>query len=254
MTALTGGRSGPADLGARTGLQGRDRVSTTHRVLIAEDDKDIAQALERILSYEGYHVQIAGDGAAALEALAEFEPDCLVLDVTMPFVDGLTVCRRLRQNGDRTPVLMLTAREEVKDRVAGLDAGADDYLAKPFNLDELLARLRALLRRASDNDTSTIVQVGTTVLNAERHEVRCAGELIDVTRTEFELLHLLLQHNGIVLTRSVIYERVWGYDFDGESRSLDVHIGYLRRKLEEGGRPRVIQTVRGVGFVYRDDT
>lgn len=219
-------------------------------VLIAEDDNEIRTALERILKYEGYAPIVVNDGAAALEAIDEHKPDVIVLDVMMPFVDGLTVCRRLRERGDRTPVMMLTARHEVSDRVAGLDAGADDYLAKPFDLEELLARIRALLRRVLPDETE-VLSAGELTLDPQRYEVRHGDETIDLTRTEFEILALLLRNTGIVLERSVMYERIWGYDFDGTSRSLDVHIGYLRRKLEASGADRMIQTVRGVGFVLR---
>lgn len=219
-------------------------------VLIAEDDEQIRTALERILRYEGYTPLSVNDGAAALEAISEHQPAAIILDVMMPFVDGLTVCRRLRATGDRTPILMLTARHELSDRVEGLDAGADDYLAKPFELEELLARLRALLRRTVVDDDQPLSS-GNLTLDPLRHEVRQGGELVDLTRTEFEILQLLLRNAGIVLERGVMYERIWGYDFDGESRSLDVHVGYLRRKLEANGAPRVIDTVRGVGFVLR---
>lgn len=225
-------------------------ATPTHQVLIAEDDPEIRVALGRILTYEGYQVTAVNDGAAALEALDDAKPDLVILDVMMPFVDGLDVCRRMRARGDRTPVLMLTAREETADRVAGLDAGADDYLPKPFELDELLARLRALLRRVSDDGDQTIT-LGELSIDPRRHEVRRSGEVIDLTRTEFEILHLLMRNAGIVLERSVMYERIWGYDFEASSRSLDVHVGYLRRKLEDGGHPRSIETVRGVGFVIR---
>lgn len=225
-------------------------MTMSHTVLIAEDDNEIRTALERILTYENYQVVTAKDGAEALEALVTHTPDAVVLDVMMPFVDGLDVCRKMRAKGDRTPVLMLTARQEVPDRVAGLDAGADDYLPKPFDLDELLARLRALLRRTTD-PTDEILSAGDLVLDPQRYLVTRAGEAIDLTRTEFELLALLLRNRDVVLERGLMYERIWGYDFDGESRSLDVHIGYLRRKLEENGQSRVIDTVRGVGFVLR---
>ena len=219
-------------------------------VLIAEDDGEIRTALERVLKYEGYAPLSVNDGAAALEAISEHQPAAIILDVMMPFVDGLTVCRRLRATGDRTPILLLTARQELSDRVEGLDAGADDYLAKPFELEELLARLRALLRRTAPDDDQPLSS-GDLTLDPLRHEVRRAGELIELTRTEFEILQLLLRNVGIVLERGVMYERIWGYDFDGESRSLDVHVGYLRRKLESGGAQRMIDTVRGVGFVLR---
>jgi len=219
-------------------------------VLVAEDDIEIRTALERILRYEGYTVVTVNDGAAALDAVTEHEPDMLVLDVMMPFVDGLTVCRRLRDRKDRRPILMLTARQEVSDRVAGLDAGADDYLAKPFELEELLARIRALLRRVQPED-SDILSAGELTLDQLRYEVKADGVPVELTRTEFEILALLMRNVGIVLERGVMYERIWGYDFDGSSRSLDVHIGYLRRKLEESGGDRMIETVRGVGFVLR---
>lgn len=220
------------------------------KILIAEDDVEIRTALERILRYEGYEPLPVNDGAAALEALAEQEPDAAIIDVMMPFVDGLTVCRRLRERNDRTPVLMLTARHEISDRVAGLDAGADDYLPKPFDLEELLARVRALLRRVRADETERLV-AGDLVLDPKRHEVTLDGQLVELTRTEFQILQLLMLNKGIVLERGVMYERIWGYDFDGSSRSLDVHIGYLRRKLEATGADRMIETVRGVGFVLR---
>lgn len=220
------------------------------KILIAEDDVEIRTALERILKYEGYEPLPVNDGAAALEALAEQEPDAAIIDVMMPFVDGLTVCRRLRERNDRTPVLMLTARHEISDRVAGLDAGADDYLPKPFDLEELLARVRALLRRVRADETERLV-AGDLVLDPKRHEVTLDGQLVELTRTEFQILQLLMLNKGIVLERGVMYERIWGYDFDGSSRSLDVHIGYLRRKLEVTGADRMIETVRGVGFVLR---
>ncbi len=224
----------------------------SHRLLVAEDDAEIRQALERILSYEDYEVITANDGAAALEAIAEHEPDGILLDVMMPYVDGLSLCRKLRERGDRTPILMLTARHEVSDRVAGLDAGADDYLAKPFVLDELLARVRALLRRVGDEGGDRLT-TGPFTLDVSRRLVTGPSGDIDLTRTEFAILELLMRNNGIVLERSVIYDRVWGYDFGDSSRSLDVHIGYLRRKLESDGTPRMIDTVRGVGFVLRTE-
>lgn len=223
---------------------------TSHRLLVAEDDPEIRQALVRILTYEGYDVVTANDGAAALEATTEHEPDAIILDIMMPFVDGLDVCRRLRQRGDRTPVLMLTARHETSDQVAGLDAGADDYITKPFDIDPLLARIRALLRRVGD-DAADRLTVGPFVLDVPRHQVMGPSGEIDLTRTEFSILELLMRNEGIVLERSVMYDRIWGYDFGDSSRSLDVHIGYLRRKLEADGTERVVETVRGVGFVMR---
>lgn len=222
----------------------------TRRLLVAEDDTEIRQALDRILTYEGYEVVTANDGAAALEQVMEHEPDAIILDVMMPFLDGLGVCRRLRDNGDRTPILMLTARHETSDRVAGLDAGADDYVTKPFDLDELLARVRALLRRVDDVG-GDVLAAGDYRLDVPRRQVTGPSGDIDLTRTEFSILELLMRNNGIVLERSVMYDRVWGYDFGDSSRSLDVHIGYLRRKLESDGSPRIIETVRGVGFVLR---
>ena len=221
-------------------------------LLLAEDDQSVREALGRALKFEGYDVRAVGDGAQALEALTVIEPDVIVLDVMMPSVDGLTACRRIREKGLRTPVLMLTARHDVADRVAGLDAGADDYLVKPFDLEELLARLRALVRRGTivESDVETL-QVEDMVLDLARREVRRGDIAIDLTKTEFELLALLMHNEGIVLTREVIYERIWGYDFETNSKSLDVYIGYLRRKTEVEGLPRLIHTVRGVGYTAR---
>ncbi len=222
------------------------------KVLIAEDDRGVRTSLERALNFEGYEVLTATDGAEALESVKANEPDVIVLDVMMPFIDGLTVCRRLREKGIRTPVLMLTARHEVSDRVAGLDAGADDYLAKPYALEELLARLRALLRRtepeAGDPDELTYDDL---TMNLATRQVHRAGVEIGLTKTEFDLLEFLLTNSGIVLTREVIYDRIWGYDFETSSNSLDVYVGYLRRKTEAGDASRLIHTVRGVGYVLR---
>ncbi len=219
-------------------------------VLVAEDDRHVREALERILRFEGYGVVSVSDGAAALEAIDEHSPQAIVLDVMMPLVDGLSVCRRLRARGDRTPVLMLTARDEVHDRVAGLDAGADDYLPKPFALDELLARLRALLRRA-DMDGAGPLVFDDLELDDERHEVRRGDRRIELTRTEFQILRLLMQHPGTVLDRSMMYTEIWGYDGETSSKALDVHTRYVRRKLEECGEARLIHTVHGVGYVLR---
>jgi two-component system response regulator MprA len=221
-------------------------------VLIAEDDDEIRHALERILGFEGYRTLVATDGAAALSSVVEHGPDVIVLDVMMPYVDGLAVCRRLRERGNRTPILMLTARHEVSDRVVGLDAGADDYMPKPFDLEELLARLRALLRRVADPDED-VLAAGPLRLDVRRRALTSNGGAVDLTRTEFSILELLMRNDGIVLERSTIYDRVWGYDFGSSSRSLDVHVGYLRRKLGADGSPRLIETVRGVGFVLRSD-
>ena len=224
---------------------------TDATVLVAEDDKQIREALERILKFEGYRPISVGDGAAALEAVIETDPDLIILDVMMPFVDGMSVAKRIRERGDRRPILMLTARTDISDRVAGLDAGADDYLPKPFELDELLARVRALLRRANVVPETATLVCGDIELDPERRMVTRAGEEIDLTRTEFEILHVLMANPEIVLSRTVLYEKIWGYDFETSSKSLDVHVGYLRRKLEEGGRDRVIHTSRGIGYAIR---
>jgi two-component system, OmpR family, response regulator MprA len=223
------------------------------RVLVVEDDRSVRDSLVRALTFEGYDVDTAVDGADGLDATVRVRPDLVILDVLMPHVDGLTACRRLRERGDRTPVLMLTARHEVSDRVAGLDAGADDYLVKPFALDELLARVRALMRRSSAAaEAGAALQVGDLVLDpAGRRAWRGEREL-DLTKTEFDLLELLMYNAGIVLTRDQIYEQIWGYDFETSSKSLDVYISYLRRKTEQAGEARVIHTARGVGYTARE--
>jgi two-component system, OmpR family, response regulator MprA len=222
------------------------------RLLVVDDEPAVREALRRAFALEGYAVELAGDGAAALQALdADAEPDAVVLDVLMPHVDGITVCRRLRERGSRVPVLMLTARETVGDRVAGLDAGADDYLVKPFALEELLARVRALLRRSAPQ-ANDVLSFADLELDVGTREVRRGDRQIELTRTEFHLLELLLRNPRQVLTRSLILERVWGYDFGPTSNSLDVYIGYLRRKTEAGGEPRLIHTVRGVGYALRE--
>jgi two-component system response regulator MprA len=222
------------------------------KVLVVDDEPGIRDSLGRALRLEGYDVATAQDGADALEQLRTGgEPDALVLDVLMPNVDGLEVCRLLRSKGSRLPVLMLTARSGVADRVAGLDAGADDYVVKPFALEELLARLRALLRRTSPDGTG-VLRFTDLELDPGTREVHRDGERIDLTRTEFALLELFLRNPRQVLTRSIIFERVWGYDFGPTSNALDVYIGYLRRKTEAGGEPRLIQTVRGVGYALRE--
>lgn len=220
-------------------------------VLVAEDDRGVRDSLDRALRFEGYRVSTATDGAEALEAVMKHSPDVIVMDVMMPHVDGLTACRRLRESGARTPVLMLTARHEVSDRVAGLDAGADDYLVKPFSLEELLARLRALLRRNAPAESGGVLQTADLRLDPARRSVTRAGVGIELTKTEFDLLELLMINEGIVLSRELIYERIWGYDFGTSSKSLDVYVGYLRRKTEVDGKPRLIHTVRGVGYVVR---
>ena len=224
----------------------------TGRVLVAEDDQRLRESLARVLTFEGYDVALAADGAAALNLIEASEPDVVVLDVMMPNVDGLTACRRLRERGDRTPVLMLTARHEVGDRVAGLDAGADDYLVKPYALDELLARLRALLRRTSVTGDEGVLRVGDLVVDPLRRQAWRGSRAVELTKTEFDLLELLLYNAGIVLTRDQIYERIWGYDFETSSKSLDVYISYLRHKTEAAGEARLIHTVRGVGYTARE--
>ncbi|MFN0090143.1 MAG: response regulator transcription factor [Acidimicrobiales bacterium] len=220
-------------------------------VLIAEDDRAVRESLARALELEGYRVCAVADGAAALAA-AESAPDAILLDVMMPGVDGLSVCRRLRAQGNRTPILILTARAEVPDRVSGLDAGADDYLAKPFALDELLARLRALLRRVSYDEPNGALTVADLRVEAAARRAWRGGRELDLSKTEFDLLELLARNAGIVLDASTIYERIWGYDFGPDSKNLTVYIGYLRRKTEEGGEPRLIHTVRGVGYSLRE--
>jgi two-component system, OmpR family, response regulator MprA len=224
------------------------------KILVVDDERAVRESLQRALELEGYAVELAGDGEQALELLAETSPpDAAIVDVLMPGIDGLEVCRRLRAAGSTVPVLMLTARAEVDSRVAGLDAGADDYLPKPFALAELLARLRALLRRAGNgDDTSDVLRFSDLELDIGTREVRRGDHSISLTRTEFSLLELFLRNPRQVLTRSVIFERVWGYDFGPTSNSLDVYIGYLRRKTEEGDAPRLIHTVRGVGYALRE--
>jgi two-component system, OmpR family, response regulator MprA len=223
------------------------------RILVVDDEQAVRESLRRALSLEGFDVDLAADGAEALgrlEAEPE-EPDAVVLDVLMPGMDGLEVCRQLRREGSKLPILMLTAKDQVEDRVAGLDAGADDYVIKPFALEELLARLRALLRRTK-GDGDGVLRFADLELDPAAYEVRRGGEPIELTRTEFSLLELFLRNPRQVLTRSVIFDRVWGYDFGYGSNSLDVYIGYLRRKTEAGGRPRLIQTLRGVGYALRE--
>ena len=223
------------------------------KILIVDDERAVRESLRRALELEGYEIELAEDGAEALERLeADPEPDAMVLDVLMPRVDGLEVSRTLRRNGSRLPILMLTARTQVEDRVEGLDAGADDYLTKPFALEELLARVRALLRRTGDGSGESL-RFADLVLDPGTREVTRGGERIELTRTEFSLLELFLLNPRQVLTRSLIFERVWGYDFGFASNSLDVYIGYLRRKTEAGGRPRLIHTVRGVGYALREE-
>jgi two-component system response regulator MprA len=221
------------------------------RILVVDDEPAFRQAISRALTLEGYRVEEAGDGAEALAQLADGGMDAIVLDVSMPAPDGLEVSRRLRDAGDRTPVLMLTARDAIDDRVAGLDAGADDYLVKPFALRELLARLRALMRRGGESP-GEVLCFADVRLDPAAYEVSRGGRRLELTRTEFLLLELFMRNPRQALPRSTIFERVWGYDFGTRSNSLGVYVGYLRRKLEEGGEPRLLHTIRGVGYVLRE--
>jgi two-component system, OmpR family, response regulator MprA len=223
----------------------------TGRVLVVEDDARVREAVARALRLEGYDVHTATDGNDALVQIDDLAPDVVVLDVLMPGTDGLAVCRILRDRGNHVPVLMLTARHEVSDRVAGLDAGADDYLVKPFALDELLARLRALMRRVSVSGGSEVLRVDDLTLDPSRRQAWRGPRELGLTKTEFDLLELLMFNAGLVVTRDTIYERIWGYDFETSSKSLDVYIGYLRRKTEADGEPRLVHTVRGVGYTAR---
>ncbi len=224
----------------------------TRKVLIAEDDPSVRKAVQRVLELENYEVTAVNDGQAALEALSQKRYDLAVLDVMMPFADGLTVCREARHRGVSTPILLLTARVEVGDRVAGLDAGADDYLVKPFVVDELLARCRALLRRTTPTAANTTLRVGDLVLNSLTREAHRGDRDLQLTKTEFDLLELLMQQPGIVVSRDHIYEVLCAYDFETGSKSLDVYIGYLRRKTEESGEIRLVYTVRGVGYTVKE--
>jgi len=224
------------------------------KILVVDDERAVRESLRRALELEGYQIELAADGQEALqrlEANGDAQPDAVILDVLMPTLDGLEVCRRLRRSGNRVPVLMLTARDEIDNRVAGLDAGADDYVTKPFALEELVARVRALLRRTSAGDDQ-LLRFADLELDPGTREVRRGGDPIELTRTEFALLELFMTNPRQVLTRSIIFERVWGYDFGFASNSLDVYIGYLRRKTEAGRKPRLIQTVRGVGYALRE--
>jgi len=224
------------------------------KILVVDDERAVRESLRRALELEGYEIELAADGQEALQLLetnGDAQPDAVLLDVLMPGVDGLEVCRRLRRSGNRVPVLMLTARDEIENRVAGLDAGADDYVTKPFALEELVARVRALLRRVSAV-ADEFQRYGDLELDPGTREVRRDGDPIELTRTEFALLELFMTNPRQVLTRSIIFERVWGYDFGFASNSLDVYIGYLRRKTEAGGKSRLIQTVRGVGYALRE--
>lgn len=219
-------------------------------ILVGEDDDRLRAALLRILRFEGYEVDEASDGAESLEKASKNRYDVIILDVMMPFVDGIGVCRRLREHGIRTPILMLTAKVEISDRVDGLDAGADDYLTKPYAIDELLARIRSLQRRTEPDDAQ-VLRLEDLIMDTARRTVMRGDHEIELTKTEFDLLEVLIANAGIVLSRDRLYDLIWGYDFETSSKSLDVYIGYLRKKLESDDAPRLIHTVRGVGYVAR---
>ncbi len=223
------------------------------KILVVDDEPAVRSAVRRALVLAGYDVETADDGSQALAALSGRPPDAVVMDVLMPEIDGLEVCRRLRAAGDRTPVLLLTARDGVSDRVGGLDAGADDYLVKPFALEELLARLRALIRRVVPGGGESVLTFADLSLDTTAYTASRGDRRIELTRTEFGLLELFLRNPRIVLTRSVIHERIWGYDFGPGSNALGVYVGYLRRKLEEDGETRLIHTMRGVGYALREE-
>ena len=223
----------------------------TLEILVVDDDPALRTALDRALKLEGYRVSFAHDGRQALQMMTGSSQDAVILDLGLPLMDGLEVCRRVRERGDRTPVLMLTARDAVTDRVEGLDAGADDYLVKPFALDELLARLRALLRRSTATPSEGVLKFGDLILDLQTMEVSRGARDLQLTRTEFRLLELFMRSPRVVLTRSRIFEEVWGYDFGASSNALEVYVSYLRRKLEAEGEPRLIHTVRGVGYTLR---
>jgi|Tabmets5t2r1_1033131.scaffolds.fasta_scaffold38454_1 two-component system response regulator MprA len=221
------------------------------RVLLAEDDRATRESLGRALELEGYRVHAVADGSGVFDAIAAEPADVLVLDLMMPHVGGLTVCQRLRSRGNRTPILIVTARTEVSDRVAGLDAGADDYLPKPFALEELLARVRALLRRSSYDEPERELRVADLRLDEAARRAWRGDRELELTKTEFDLLQLFIRNAGIVLTHTTIYERIWHYDFGPDSKALSVYMGYLRRKTEAAGDPRLLHTVRGVGYTLR---
>ena len=220
------------------------------RILVVDDDLAVCRSIDRALRLEGYEVDTVASGGEALEVVASNSPDALVLDLQLPDLDGLAVCRRIREAGDDIPILMLTARHGIDDRVQGLDAGADDYLVKPFALEELLARLRALLRRRFESEGG-VLRFGELTLDLASREAHRGARAFTLTRIEFDLLELFLRHPRQVLTREVLLNRVWGFDFDSGTNSLAVYVGYLRRKTEAGGEPRCIHTVRGVGYVLR---
>jgi two-component system response regulator MprA len=223
------------------------------RILVVDDDRGLREVLRRALSLAGYEVRLAENGSEALAETSGMAPDAMVLDVGLPDIDGLEVCRLLRREGNRLPVLMLTARDAISDRIDGLDAGADDYLVKPFDIDELKARLRALLRRSGgEEDTNGALSFEELRLDSARHGVNVAGTFVELTRTEYQLLELLMRNPRRVLPHSLIYDRVWGYDFGPTSNALRVYVGYLRRKLEDAGSRPLIHTVRGVGYALRE--
>jgi two-component system, OmpR family, response regulator MprA len=228
---------------------------STPRVLVVDDEPALRDALKRALRQQSYEVDVAANGHEAIDRLGQESPDLIVLDILMPGIDGLEVCRFLRRIGNRTPILMLTAKDAVADRVAGLDAGADDYLVKPFALDELLARVRALLRRTVSGDGQAggeVLTFADVKLDGDQHAAWRGDRMIELTRTEFLLLEQFMLHPRRVLSREFIFDRVWGYDFGPASNSLEVYVGYLRRKLEAGGEPRLIHTIRGVGYILRE--
>jgi two-component system response regulator MprA len=222
------------------------------RILVVDDDRAVRDALRRVLTLDGHEVQTAGDGEQALELIVQAVPDAVVLDVGLPGIDGLEVCRRVRRLGNRVPILMLTARDAVADRIDGLDVGADDYMVKPFDVGELKARLRALSRRASPDGAPESLSFAEVRLDSGRHAAQVGQNVVELTRTEYRLMELLMLNPGHVLSHSTIYERVWGYDFGPASNALRVYVGYLRRKLEAAGARQLIHTVRGVGYTLRE--
>ncbi len=222
------------------------------RILVVDDDRAVREALRRGLALAGYDIQLAEDGEQALERIVQAVPDAVVLDVGLPGLDGLEVCTRVRRMGSRVPILILTARDQVADRIDGLDAGADDYMIKPFDVGELKARLRALLRRANPEADTDALSFGGVLLDSSRHGAQVGESFVELTRTEYQLLELLMLNPRQVLSHSLIYDRVWGYDFGPTSNALRVYVGYLRRKLEEAGARELIHTVRGVGYSLRE--
>jgi two-component system response regulator MprA len=236
-------------LSVRSGGEGTLHVV---RILVVDDDQGVRDSLRRSLVFNGFEVELAESGEQALRCVAAKSPDAVILDVMMPRLDGIATCRALRATGNDVPILVLTARDAVADRVTGLDAGADDYLTKPFALEELLARLRALLRRATPGTDGTTLSYADLTLEPSTREVHRGDRAISLTRTEFALLELFLRHPRQVLERTQILEEVWGFDFPTSANSLEVYVGYLRRKTEAGGEPRLLHTVRGVGYVLRD--